>query len=316
VNKDRLLRLARYSHDCLKRVRAETDIAYDAQQRGMLQLFRETRAWRQAAAEVPRLARAGIACRVVERDEVLTIEPGLRHAHAPLAGGIHFPNDETGDAHLFTRTLAAIAEQNGAVFQYGTTVRAIVALGDRVSHLLTDRGTLSADVYVLAAGSYSAPLARPLGVRLPVYPVKGYSATFAITDPAAAPLSTLTDERYKVAITRLGDRVRAAGIAEVSGYDLTLPPARLRALDDVVGDLFPCAVDVASAQYWTGLRPMTPDNVPILGPTPWRNLYLNTGHGTLGWTLANGSARILADLVSGHTPEVDLTGLSLARFRR
>ncbi|UCH53391.1 MAG: D-amino acid dehydrogenase [Pseudomonadota bacterium] len=314
VNKERLLRLARYSQTCLARVRAETGVTYDQQSRGMLQLFRDERSFRHARAETKELTRANIVCRVVDWDEVLRIEPGLRHTHARVAGGVHFPVDETGDAYLFTRALATIAEQNGVVFRYGTTVRALPTDASRVSHLLTDRGTISADTYIVAAGSYSPLLLRPLGVRLPVYPVKGYSATFPLTDTDAGPTSTLTDERYKVAITRLGNRLRAAGIAEVSGYGIELSAARLRALDYVVGDLFPRAADMKSAVYWTGLRPMTPDNVPILGPTPYRNLYLNTGHGTLGWTLSNGSARVLADLLTGRTPEVDLTGLTLARY--
>jgi D-amino-acid dehydrogenase len=168
---------------------------------------------------------------------------------------------------------------------------------------------------VLAAGSYSPLLLKRLGIRLPVFPVKGYSLTAGITDSSAAPASTLTDERYKVGVTRLGSRLRAAGIAEVTGYSLALPVSRLRALAFVVGDLFPRAADLSTAQYWTGLRPMTPDNLPVLGATPYRNLYLNTGHGTLGWTMSNGSARVIADLVSARTPAVDLTGLTLARYR-
>jgi D-amino-acid dehydrogenase len=250
---------------------------------------------------------------VLDRAATLAVEPALQHTSAALAGAVHFPDDETGDAHQFTRALATVAARNGVTFRYATTVTALVPRADCIAHVLTDRGDLSADAYVLAAGSYSPLLARPLGLRLPVYPVKGYSVTLTVRDGAAAPRATLTDERYKVAITRLGDRLRAAGIAELAGYDLELRPARLRALDFVVRDLFPRAANSTGAQYWTGLRPMTPDNLPILGPTPYRNLYLNTGHGTLGWTLSNGSACVLADIISGRVPQVDLRGLTLTR---
>ncbi len=312
-NKAHLLRLARYSYACLQEVRAQTGIQYDGQARGMLALYRSPRALAAAAAEVPRLAQLGIACRVLDRAAALDVEPGLRHSPAALAGAVHFPDDETGDAHQFTRALAAVAERNGVAFRYSTGVTALVREADRIACVLTERGEVTADAYVLAAGSYSARLAKPLGLRLPVYPVKGYSVTLAIRDRAAAPRATLTDERYKVAVTRLGDRLRAAGIAELAGYSLDLPAARLRALDFVVRDLFPHATDPASAQYWTGLRPMTPDNLPILGVTPVRNLYLNTGHGTLGWTLSNGSACVLADIISGRAPQVDVRAFSLAR---
>jgi D-amino-acid dehydrogenase len=312
-NKANMLRLARYSYECLQQVRSDSGIHYDGQARGMLALYRTQQTLDEAATEVPRLAQLGIPCRVLDRAATFAVEPALQHTSAALAGAVHFPDDETGDAHQFTRALATVAARNGVAFRYATTVTALVPGADRIAHVLTDRGDLSADAYVLAAGSYSPLLARPLGLRLPVYPVKGYSVTLTVRDGAAAPRATLTDERYKVAITRLGDRLRAAGIAELAGYNLDLRPARLRALDFVVRDLFPRAADPASAQYWTGLRPMTPDNLPILGATPYRNLYLNTGHGTLGWTLSNGSACVLADIISGRVPQVDLRGLTLTR---
>jgi D-amino-acid dehydrogenase len=311
-----MLRLARYSHACLKELRAETGIAYDHRARGMLALHRAPRALAAAAAELPALARLGVRARALDRNAVLGVEPGLRFAHARIAGGIHFPDDETGDAHKFTRALAGIAAQRGVAFRFATTVTRLVAEGGRITQVATDRGALTADAYVLAAGSYSPLLLGPLGIRLPVYPVKGYSATLEIANPAAGPTATLTDERYKVAITRLGNRLRAAGIAELAGYDLALRPARLRALAFVIRDLFPQAADVGGAEYWTGLRPMTPDNAPVIGATPYPNLFLNTGHGTLGWTMSNGSARVLADLLSGRKPEIDLDGLTLARYLR
>lgn len=314
VNKTRMLRLARYSYQCLQEVRRQTGIHYDEAARGTLQLFRDATALARAAQELPMLEREGVRAQLLNRQEVLEIEPGLAHSTAAIAGGIRFPDDETGDAHLFTRGIADEAERAGVRFQFNTNVQRLVAQRNSILEVLTDRGSLTADAYVLAAGSYSALLARPLGMRLPVYPVKGYSATLEIENEAAGPASTLTDERYKVAITRLGNRLRAAGIAEVSGYGLGIAHARERTLEHVIRDLFPRAAPRARPTFWTGLRPMTPDNVPLLGPTTCDNLYLNTGHGTLGWTMSNGSARVLADLLSGRTPEIDLDGLTLARF--
>jgi D-amino-acid dehydrogenase len=190
----------------------------------------------------------------------------------------------------------------------------LIAAGDRIDRVHTDRGRRDADAYVLACGSESPLLLAALGIRLPVYPVKGYSITLPVTNGAAAPQGTLTDETYKTVITRLGDRLRAAGTAELAGYDRTIRPERIETLRHVVRTLFPRAGDLARAEPWAGLRPMTPDNPPVLGATPYKNLLLNTGHGTLGWTMACGSGRVLADLVSGRAPEIDLDGLTLARF--
>ena len=192
------------------------------------------------------------------------------------------------------RQLAARAQQQGVKLLASTCVTRLVADGARIAHIVTDRGDLTADAYVLACGSYSPLLLKPLGVRLPVYPVKGYSITIPIANDVAAPQGTLTDETYKVVITRLGKRLRAAGTAELCGYDLTLRPARLATLAHVVRDLFPAAGDLTGAEPWAGLRPMTPDNPPVIGATPYQNLFLNTGHGTLGWTMACGSGKVLA----------------------
>jgi D-amino-acid dehydrogenase len=225
-----------------------------------------------------------------------------------------FPGDESGDCQRFTEELAAHAQLQGVKFLASTSVTQLVADGARIARIATNRGDLTADAYVLACGSYSPLLLRPLGIRLPVYPVKGYSITVPITHDAAAPQGTLTDETYKVVLTRLGNRLRAAGTAELCGYDLTLRPARLATLKHVVHDLFPASGDLTHAEPWAGLRPMTPDNPPVLGETNYKNLYLNTGHGTLGWTMACGSGQLLADLISGRAPQIDLEGLTLARF--
>lgn len=314
VNKTRMRRLARYSYGCLQEVRQQTGIHYDEAARGTLALYRDAASLAMAARELPMLEREGVRTQLLDRQGVLEFEPGLQYSPAGIAGGIRFPDDETGDAHRFTCALAEVAQRAGVDFRFDTNVQRLVARGTTIREILTDQGGMTADVFVLAAGSYSAQLARPLGIRLPIYPVKGYSATLTVEEEAAGPASTLTDERYKVAITRLGNRLRAAGIAEVSGYGLEIARARERALLHVIGELFPRAAPRAQPTFWAGLRPMTPDNVPLLGPTIYENLYLNTGHGTLGWTMSNGSARVLADLISGRVPEIALDGLTLARF--
>jgi D-amino-acid dehydrogenase len=314
ANKERQLRLARYSHACLGALRNETGLQYDQSTRGLLILFRKQSDLDSAMREAVLLDRLGIEYRFLARTACVAHEPALRDAQDKLVGGMLFPGDESGDCRRFTEELAARAQLQGVKFLASTNVTRLVADGARIARVATDRGDLSADAYVLACGSYSPLLLRPLGIRLPVYPVKGYSITVPITHDAAAPQGTLTDETYKVVLTRLGKRLRAAGTAELCGYDLTLRPARLATLAHVVRDLFPASGDLTRAEPWAGLRPMTPDNPPVLGATPYKNLYLNTGHGTLGWTMACGSGQVLADLISGRAPHIDLEGLTLARF--
>jgi len=233
-----------------------------------------------------------------------------------FVGGLRLPGDETGDCFLFTQRLAALAQALGAEFRYGTPIRALAAAGGRIEAVRMASGAVIADAYVLALGSYTPLLARPLGLDLPVYPVKGYSLTLPITDASGAPESTVMDETHKVAVTRLGERIRVGGTAELAGYSLKLREARRVTLDHVVADLFPSGADLSRAEFWTGLRPMTPDGTPIIGPTRYPNLYLATGHGTLGWTMAAGTGRVIADLLSGRPPEIDLDGLTLARYSR
>ena len=314
ANKERQLRLARYSHACLTGLRDELDLHYDQSTHGLLILYRRARDLEAATREALSLDRFGIRYRLLDRAACITHEPALGDSRGTITGGMLFPDDESGDCRRFTEQLATHAQQQGVKFTAATSVIRLAADGDRITHVVTDRGDFAADAYVLACGSYSPLLLRPLGVRLPVYPVKGYSITVPITNDAAAPQGTLTDETYKVVITRLGNRLRAAGTAELCGYDLRLRRARLATLVHVVRDLFPSVGDLAAAEPWAGLRPMTPDNPPVIGTTPYRNLFLNTGHGTLGWTMACGSGRVLTDLVSGRTPEIDLDGLTLARF--
>jgi D-amino-acid dehydrogenase len=314
ANKERQLRLAHYSHVCLSALRTETQLQYDQSTHGLLVLFRKRSDLDNAMREARLLDRLGIGYRFLDRAACIAHEPALRDAQDKLIGGMLFPGDESGDCRRFTEQLAARAQQQGVNFLASTNVTRLVADNAHIARVVTDRGNLTADAYVLACGSYSPLLLKPLGIRLPVYPVKGYSITVPITHDAAAPHGTLTDETYKVVLTRLGDRLRAAGTAELCGYDLALRPARLATLTHVVRDLFPASGDLTHAEAWAGLRPMTPDNPPVLGATHYQNLFLNTGHGTLGWTMACGSGQVLADLISGRAPQIDLEGLTFARF--
>jgi D-amino-acid dehydrogenase len=314
ANKDRMMRLARYSHGCLKLLREKTGIHYDERSRGVLQLLRDEPGLNAARADIPILERLDIPYTLLDRAGCLAAEPGLERARVPIAGGLHFPGDESGDCHQFTLRLARLASESGVRFRPSTTIRRIAASANCVDRVVTDRGEFKADAYIVAAGSYSPLLLRPLKIRLPVYPVKGYSVTVPIRDETAAPVSTLTDETYKVAVTRLGDRIRVAGTAELSGYDVSVSPRQCDTIVHVLSELFPDCADMTKARYWAGLRPMTPDNVPVIGRTPLRNLFVNTGHGTLGWTMSCGSARVLSDLISGRTPDVNLEGMTLARY--
>ncbi|WP_455380343.1 FAD-dependent oxidoreductase, partial [Acidihalobacter prosperus] len=260
------------------------------------------------------LSDMGIAANQLSTDECLSLEPGLAPVRDKLAGGLSFPGDETGDCRKFTESLASHCVGAGVEFRYGVEVRAIQAFNGKIESVDTDQGKLTAESYVVAAGSYAPGLLAPLDIRLPIYPVKGYSLTAPIINQDSAPRSTMMDEARKVAITRLGDRFRVAGIAELAGYNLSLSAHRYGVIKRVAQYWFPDAADLSQAEYWCGLRPMTPDGPPIIGPTAYRNLFLNCGHGTLGWTLSCGSSRLLADYLSGRSPEIDTEGLTLSRY--
>ncbi|HEY4202050.1 MAG TPA: D-amino acid dehydrogenase [Devosiaceae bacterium] len=314
-NKSRMVPLAEYSRDCLKALRAETRIAYDERAQGTLQVFRTQHQVDDAAKDIAVLEEFGVPYEVLDAAGCARAEPALGAVMGMIAGGLRLPHDETGDCRLFTERLAALAAARGVSFRFGTTISAISTADGRVSGVETSAGTLRADAYVLALGSYSPFLARPLGLSLPVYPVKGYSITVPISDAHKAPVSTVMDESYKVAITRLGDRIRVGGTAELSGFDLKLRQARKETLVHSLTDLFAGGGDIEKASFWCGLRPMTPDGPPVVGPTRYPDLYVNTGHGTLGWTMACGSGRMLADLMSGRTPDISPAALALSRYR-
>lgn len=320
VNKERMLRLSEYSRDCLKALRTELDLPYEGRQLGTLQVFRTEAQMASVDKDVRVLREQGVPFELLDRAQLAGAEPALAAVADRLVGGLRLPGDETGDCNLFTTHLAEAASRLGVRFEYGTTIDRIERRGDAIAGVWVrgpgGRRQLAADQYVLALGSFSRGLIAPLGLDLPVYPLKGYSLTVPIVDAAAAPVSTVMDEAYKIAITRFDDRIRVGGMAEVAGFDLRLDPRRRATLEKVVTDLFPRGGDLRAARFWTGLRPMTPDGTPVVGATHVSNLWLNTGHGTLGWTMACGSGRLLADLMSRRRPEISSEGLAIDRYGR
>lgn len=314
LNKGRMLRLAEYSRDCLGDLRHETGITYDDRQRGLVQLFRKQSQLDHAGEDMRILAESSVAHELLDVAGCVRAEPALGRVAHLLRGGLRLPGDESGDAHLFTRRLADLTVGLGVRFRTNTTVTALRTQGDVVSGVATSAGVVTGDAYLAAMGSYTPRLLKPLGIRLPVYPVKGYSLTIPLTDPDRAPVSTVNDETYKVAITRLGDRIRVGGTAELTGYDTRLRAERRETLELSFGELFGGG-DLSRASFWAGLRPNTPDGTPVVGHAGrYRNLWLNTGHGTLGWTMACGSGRLIADLIAGRRPNIEHEDLSLARY--
>jgi D-amino-acid dehydrogenase len=314
VNKARMVPLAEYSRDVLRELRASTGIAYDERAQGTLQLFRTQKQLDGIAGDVEVLKQYGVPFEVLDPAGCVGAEPGLASVREKFVGGLRLPGDETGDCQMFTTALAGMCAQRGVRFEYGVTLKAIRTEGVRVTGLSTSAGERNADAYVMAMGSYSPIWMRSIGQPIALYPVKGYSITVPIADAERAPVSTVMDETYKVAITRLGSRIRVGGTAEISGYDLRLHESRRQTLVHSVTDLFPGSGDIGAATFWCGLRPMTPDGPPLICASKYPNLYLNTGHGTLGWTMACGSGRVLADLVSGRKPEIDASALSTSRY--
>ncbi|EYD77878.1 D-amino acid dehydrogenase small subunit [Rubellimicrobium mesophilum DSM 19309] len=316
VNKARMVRLAEYSRDCLEDLRNETGIRYDERTQGTLQLFRKEAQVEAAEKDIAVLREGGVAFEVLDAAGCLAVEPGLEGAAGEIAGGLRLPGDETGDCFKFTTALAERAAGEGVEFRYGVAIERLIVEDGRVRGAVTSEGEVRGDAVVVALGSYSPVLVRSLGLRLPVYPVKGYSLTLPIIEEGRAPVSTVMDETYKVAITRLGDRIRVGGLAEIAGFDLSLPERRKATLLHSVEGLFEGAGDTALAAFWCGLRPMTPDGTPVVGRTPVPGLFLNTGHGTLGWTMAAGSGRVLSDIVSGRRADIETADLGYARYLR
>ena len=299
-------RIATYSQRVLHDVVAAETLDYDRNARGILYFHRDQAALDAGIAHMQLLAEDGQKIRVLDRGQVLALEPALHGAVQKIAGGIYCPTDETGDSHKFTRALGARCIDLGAEFHTVTTITGIDASGDTVTAVRANGQAFQADAYVMALGSHSPLLSRRIGVALPVYPIKGYSLTIPVGNHQAPPTIGSVDETNLVAISRFGDRVRITATAEFAGYDTTHKPADFTFMKSVAQELYPDGADYHRAEMWAGLRPMTPDNLPILGRKRHRNLWYNTGHGHIGWTMSHGSARITADLIAGRAPAVPL----------
>ena len=313
INKERMTRVAEYSRDCLRDLRKATGIHYENRSKGTLQVFRNEAQLEAVQRDIQVLKECGVDYELLLKEDLAKVEPALAFAQDKLVGGLHLPNDETGDCYLFTNALANLAKNMGVDFKFNQSVEKLVIEGDEIKGVVVDGKVLTADRYVLAFGSYSRDFLKPLNLDLPVYPVKGYSLTIPIVDPAFAPQSTVLDETYKIAITRFDERIRVGGMAELSGFNHGLNENRRATLQMVTQDLFPGG-DMQQATFWTGLRPMTPDSTPIIGATRFSNLFLNTGHGTLGWTMACGSGKLISDLVLNHKTDINTEGLSIQRY--
>ena len=298
--------LAAYSRGCLRALRENTRLQYDQLTRGILHFATDPADFEVLARGAEAMRALSIERQVKSASECFALEPALKDSQHRVAGGVYTPDDESGDACRFTQELARLAEERGVQFRLGSRVRAIRTAAAEVLDVTLENESLKADAYVVAMGSYSPLLLNPIGLRIPVYPLKGYSVTLRLgpEHEALAPKVSLTDEGRKIVISRLGSRLRAAGTAELTGYDTTVNSVRCAAIARRLAELFPGLAGITAYDIWSGLRPATPNNVPIIGRTGLRNLFLNTGHGTLGWTLACGSAKALADLISGRRPEV------------
>jgi D-amino-acid dehydrogenase len=317
-NTESAFALALYSREQLRDLRRETGIRYEMQACGILHLYEERREFEHACSEVVWLKAHGFEVGIKAPEDCVLIEPALKDAKARFVGGVYAASDESGDACLFTQNLATLCAANGVDFRFNVSVRRIETAHGRIERVVIDdesgiEESLRADAYVMALGSYSPLLLRPIGVAVPVYPVKGYSITLPLEPDAGAPQVSLTDHTRKIVFSRLGDRLRVAGTAELDGYNTEINEARCEALVKRCFELFPKAGRPELAQFWTGLRPATPSNLPLIGRSRYPDLFLNTGHGTLGWTMACGSGRALADIVSGGTPEPDFGFLGLER---
>lgn len=306
----RSLAISKYSGAALRELRAATGIAYDELQRGILQVYTDRKGFDDAMRAAELVRRYGIAREVKTPDECVALEPALTARRDWIVGGTYTATDESGDAHKFTRALAALGAERGIEFRYGVTIESIAVAdgavrGVRAVNEANRKEVLAADAYVACLASYTPKFLDPIGVRTLIYPAKGYSATLPIVAPERAPKVSLTDDAKKLVFTRLGDRLRVAGTAELAGYDLALDPVRCEALTRRSVEWFGDAVDAKRVEYWAGLRPATPSNVPYIGRTRYPNLYLNAGHGTLGWTMAAGSGKALAQIVSGRADDLD-----------
>ena len=315
LNKERMVRISEYSRALFAKLEAEQNVDFEGRQKGTLQIFRTDKEIQAAKKDMAVLAEYGVPFSELTAAECVQYEPALVNVVHKLAGALHLPNDATGDCQLFTTRLAALCRAQGVQFVFNHHVDCFEYSGKRIQAVYAGGKRWEAEHFVCALGSFSRPLLMQLGLDLPVYPVKGYSITLPVIQSDAAPQSTVLDETFKVAITRFNERIRVGGMAELSGYHIRLNPKRRETLEHVVQDLFPQGGDVRQATFWSGLRPMTPDSTPIIGASGWDNLTLNTGHGTLGWTMSLGSGKLAADMVSQVPTEIRADDLGLHRYR-
>lgn len=315
TNKERMVRIAEYSREMFANFEEETGVHFEGRRKGTLQIFRHDKEVASSKKDLAVLAEYGLPYKELSPHECVEYEPALKHVVHKLAGAIHMPNDRTGDCFLFTNRLADLCREKGVVFEFNRPIERFETQGKAIRAVYAGGQRFEADHFICCLGSFSRPVLAQLGLDVPIYPIKGYSLTIPVTDDASAPMSTVLDETYKVAITRFDKRIRVGGMAELSGYQLNLLPARRETLELVVRDLYPNGGDVAHAQFWSGLRPTTPDSVPLIGYSGWDNLTLNTGHGTLGWTMSLGSGKVAADLASGNQAAIRTDDLGINRYR-
>jgi D-amino-acid dehydrogenase len=307
-------RLAEYSLHMLNELRRNTKIDFDASDKGIVYASRDTEALKDLKLHFSFLQDRGLKLEYLGRDALLEKLPVLKSSKESYAGAVYSPGCKTGDSAKFSQALAAWCEKNGnCQFEWGTSVERIFKKQNRIEGVWTSKGEFKADAYVLAAGAYSGLLAKQLGIRLPIYPIKGFSITAPIIDEGMAPTMGFDDTQKLVAISRLGDRIRIASSAVFDGFNKNHSPDDFRAILNLAKEVFPNVADYEKAEYWAGLRPMTPSSVPIPGPSSIENLFLNVGHGHLGWTMACGTGKVVADILAGRVPDIDVTSFRSAR---
>ena len=315
INKSRMLRLANYSREALLEIESDFDIQYEQKRQGSLQLFWDTKEIEKAKRDISILEKFNINYEFLDTEGCVEAEPGLKYVKNKLSGGLRFNNDFTGNCYLFSNEIYKKCIEMGVNFEFNTEIKSIKINNNEISSVLTSRGEFNADCYSVSLGSYSTKILSQVGIKTPIYPVKGYSITLPVLTDEDAPKSTIMDEKNKIAITRLGDRIRVAGMAHLTDFDKSLRIKSLESLKSGLDFVFPkCYEPSEDVNFWTGFRPSTPDGTPIIGCTPYSNLYLNTGHGTLGWTMSSGSGKLLADIISGNQPEISIEGIDMNRY--
>ena len=316
VNKSRMLRLASYSQKALLEIETDFDLYYEQRKQGSLQLFWDSKEMNKVKKDIAILEKFNIKSSLLDAEDCVKIEPGLKYVKNKIAGGVQFMDDFTGNCYLFSTEIYQKCVEMGVNFEFNTEIKSLKINNNNISSVLTDKGEFRADCYSVSLGSYSTKILSKIGIEIPIYPVKGYSITLPVLSDEDAPQSTIMDERNKIAITRLGDSIRVAGMAHLTGFDKNLRAKSLESLKSGLDLIFPKSYESSeNVNFWTGFRPSTPDGTPIIGPTPFSNLFLNTGHGTLGWTMSAGSGKLLANLISGVNPEISTEGIDMSRYQ-